>query len=54
MSTDLCVQDGGGVRGISSLLLLEETMKRVGGLGDDKPPKPVEHFDVIAGTGTGG
>lgn len=48
-------EDGGGVRGLSSLLLLAEIMKRLGGLGgSDRLPSPADHFDLIAGTGTGG
>ncbi|KAL8804211.1 MAG: hypothetical protein Q9223_005851 [Gallowayella weberi] len=52
--------DGGGVRGYSTLLLLEELMHRVVSVVDGKPPenrdvvKPCEYFDLIAGVGTGG
>lgn len=46
----LCL-DGGGVRGLSSLLILRYLMK----LMDPKnPPKPCEVFDMIGGTSTGG
>ncbi|CAE6476809.1 unnamed protein product, partial [Rhizoctonia solani] len=46
---------GGGVRGLSSLLLLQETMNRLHSLGGQgEAVKPVDWFDVIAGTGTGG
>lgn len=49
------MSDGGGVRGLSSLLLLAETMSRLNGLVEsDGPLKPVDYFDIIAGTGTGG
>ncbi|KAG8712728.1 hypothetical protein FRC11_014365, partial [Ceratobasidium sp. 423] len=48
----LCI-DGGGVRGLSSLLLLREVMNRVQSL-EGEPVKPTDWFDVIAGTGTGG
>ncbi|CAE6347231.1 unnamed protein product [Rhizoctonia solani] len=49
----LCI-DGGGVRGLSSLLLLEELMKRIQHLEKlDSPPSPHQYFDIIAGTGTG-
>jgi hypothetical protein len=53
-SVDLINPDGGGVRGLSSLVLLSETMSRVQKLeGLDDPPGPHRYFDVIAGTGTG-
>lgn len=43
------------MRGLSSLLLLAETMRRLNGLvGSDDPLKPADYFDIIAGTGTGG
>lgn len=41
--------DGGGVRGLSSLLILREIMEDVG-----QEAKPCEHFDLIGGTSTGG
>lgn len=47
--------DGGGVRGLSSLLLLSEIMNRLRDLeGADQPLNLIDYFDVIAGTGTGG
>ncbi|CEL59569.1 Calcium-independent phospholipase A2-gamma OS=Homo sapiens GN=PNPLA8 PE=1 SV=1 [Rhizoctonia solani AG-1 IB] len=46
--------DGGGVRGLSALVLLEELMRRIQHLeGLDSPPRPHQYFDLIAGTGTG-
>ncbi|CAE7103790.1 unnamed protein product [Rhizoctonia solani] len=49
----LCI-DGGGARGLSALILVEELMKRMQALKKlDSPPNPHECFDVIAGTGTG-
>lgn len=43
--------DGGGVRGLASLLILDYVMKAV----DSKnPPKPCDFFDMIGGTSTGG
>ncbi|GAB1318511.1 hypothetical protein MFIFM68171_08721 [Madurella fahalii] len=43
--------DGGGVRGLSSLLVLKQIMEAI----DPKhPPKPCEYFDMIGGTSTGG
>ncbi|CUA78387.1 Kinesin light chain [Rhizoctonia solani] len=49
----LCI-DGGGVRGLSSLIILQEFMHRVENANGGKMIHPYEHFDVIAGTGTGG
>ncbi|KAI9811135.1 MAG: hypothetical protein M1827_005586 [Pycnora praestabilis] len=52
--------DGGGVRGYSMLILLQELMYRTYVEIEGKPPKrdqipkPCDHFDLIAGTGTGG
>ncbi|CAE6511146.1 unnamed protein product [Rhizoctonia solani] len=47
--------DGGGVRGLSSLIILHEFMKRVQEQLDlHETPRPCEVFDLIAGTGTGG
>lgn len=47
--------DGGGVRGLSSLLILREIMEdieqRVGATGT---PRPCQYFDLIGGTSTGG
>ena len=58
--------DGGGVRGLSSLLILQELMRHINISlneairevgGDEEPPKnvePQEVFDFVAGTSTGG
>ncbi|KAI9848463.1 MAG: hypothetical protein M1837_000258 [Sclerophora amabilis] len=52
--------DGGGVRGYSMLILLQELMHRTYVEIEGKAPrrheipKPCDHFDLIAGTGTGG
>ncbi|KAF8330802.1 uncharacterized protein EI90DRAFT_3124019 [Cantharellus anzutake] len=43
--------DGGGVRGISTLVILKEIMKKV---TSEKDPRPCDYFDMIAGTSTGG
>ena len=47
--------DGGGIRGVSMLLILDEIMKRI---QHDKrlanPPRPCEYFHLIGGTSTGG
>lgn len=49
------VQDGGGIRGISSLLILERIMENI---RDSKNlnyvPRPCDYFDLIGGTSTGG
>ncbi|KAM0805350.1 phospholipase [Usnea florida] len=47
--------DGGGVRGLSSLYLLEQLMESVNKKANNDPPlKPYEYFDMIGGTSTGG
>ncbi|KAK5065382.1 hypothetical protein LTR84_001220 [Exophiala bonariae] len=52
--------DGGGVRGYSMLLILQELMHRLYVESEGKPPsrdatpKPCDYFDLIGGTGTGG
>ncbi|KAG6876907.1 hypothetical protein C0993_012163 [Termitomyces sp. T159_Od127] len=44
--------DGGGVRGISSLYILQAIMAKVS--PDNPSVKPCEYFDMICGTSTGG
>jgi patatin-like phospholipase/acyl hydrolase len=46
----LCL-DGGGVRGLSSLYILQRLMESIDA---ENPPKPCEYFDIIGGTSTGG
>jgi patatin-like phospholipase/acyl hydrolase len=49
--------DGGGVRGLSTLLILKRLMERTNAerKGQDlNPVKPWEVFDLIGGTSTGG
>ncbi|CBY02050.1 hypothetical protein LEMA_P008370.1 [Plenodomus lingam JN3] len=55
--------DGGGVRGLSSLMVLEDLMqsialeeKRLGrrAQNNHEPLKPCDYFDLIGGTSTGG
>jgi patatin-like phospholipase/acyl hydrolase len=50
---ELCLLalDGGGVRGLSALMILEELMEKI---NPDSPPKPCDYFDMIGGTSTGG
>jgi len=47
--------DGGGVRGLSSLLILRELMDQLQELRRAAEPlRPCDEFDLIVGTGTGG
>ena len=57
--------DGGGIRGLSELLIIKEIMHRLmveenaKRESDGQPlltslPKPCDYFDLIGGTGTGG
>jgi patatin-like phospholipase/acyl hydrolase len=47
--------DGGGVRGLSALIILREMMKRIQYQQQlDETPLPCDYFDLIGGTGTGG
>jgi hypothetical protein len=43
--------DGGGVYGLSALIILEQLMETV---DPGAPPKPCDYFDMIGGTSTGG
>lgn len=44
-------EDGGGVRGLSSLIILQHLMRTI---NLAHPPKPCDYFDLIGGTSTGG
>ncbi|KYG47327.1 hypothetical protein M433DRAFT_172960 [Acidomyces richmondensis BFW] len=53
--------DGGGVKGVSAVMLLDAIMRRVrdielasGESADQTNRKPVDYFDLAAGTSTGG
>ncbi|KIM21761.1 hypothetical protein M408DRAFT_300959 [Serendipita vermifera MAFF 305830] len=49
--------DGGGVRGLSQLEIMNNIMHRLNWdrqLNGDEPLLPCEHFDLIGGSGTGG
>jgi patatin-like phospholipase/acyl hydrolase len=47
--------DGGGIRGLSELIILKEIMQRIQHQeGREKMPLPSEYFDLICGTSTGG
>lgn len=53
----LCILslDGGGVRGLSALLILHDIMSAVGRKLDlAEMPRPCDYFDLIIGTSTGG
>ena len=51
----LMFQDGGGIRGLSSLLILENIMEGIReAKGLTEVPKPCEYFHLIGGTSTGG
>ena len=43
--------DGGGVRGLSALVILKRLMETI---DRENPPKPCEYFDMIGGSSTGG
>jgi len=47
--------DGGGVRGLSSLVILREIMEEMQRLAKlNETPRPCDYFDLIGGTSTGG
>ncbi|KAF8544998.1 FabD lysophospholipase-like protein, partial [Trichophaea hybrida] len=47
--------DGGGIRGVSELVILDELMSRIQHkLGLCELPRPYQYFDIIGGTSTGG
>lgn len=47
--------DGGGVRGLSSLLILKDVMTQLNSEREDNQRlKPCDVFDLIGGTSTGG
>ncbi|SPO02864.1 uncharacterized protein DNG_05541 [Cephalotrichum gorgonifer] len=47
--------DGGGIRGKSSLIILEKIMERIrDSEGLREVPRPCDYFDLIGGTSTGG
>lgn len=47
-------EDGGGVRGLSSLIILQEIIDRAVAVVPRREIHPYEYFDIISGTGTGG
>jgi patatin-like phospholipase/acyl hydrolase len=49
------MKDGGGARGLSSLVVLKAFMESIQEIEtSDEPPLPADYFDYIAGSGTGG
>jgi patatin-like phospholipase/acyl hydrolase len=49
--------DGGGVRGLSTLYILQSIMNRLNDVRKEaglQPKKPCDIFDLIGGTSTGG
>ncbi|KAF8538287.1 acyl transferase/acyl hydrolase/lysophospholipase [Trichophaea hybrida] len=47
--------DGGGIRGVSELVILHELMSRLQDkLNLSELPRPYQYFDIIGGTSTGG
>jgi hypothetical protein len=49
------VADGGGIRGLSTLIILKRLMHTIRRENDlHKLPKPCQYFDLIGGTSTGG
>jgi patatin-like phospholipase/acyl hydrolase len=47
--------DGGGVRGLSELIILREIMRRIAYDENlEEMPRPYDYFDLIGGTSTGG
>ncbi|QRV92253.1 kinesin light chain [Ceratobasidium sp. AG-Ba] len=51
---NILVLEGGGARGLSSLIILDELMTRLQHkMGLQSQPVVRDHFDVVAGTGTG-
>ena len=57
-NTDRCPRilslDGGGVHGLSALLILRNIMEEIARRNGMAEARPCEHFDLIGGTGTGG
>lgn len=50
---ELCLLslDGGGVRGLSTLMILKRIMEAI---NPEDPPNPCDYFHMICGTSTGG
>lgn len=51
----MLTEDGGGIRGLLTLLILQTIMHRIKAEeGLPEPPLPCEYFDLIGGSSTGG
>jgi patatin-like phospholipase/acyl hydrolase len=46
--------DGGGIRGLSEIIILHEIMARLRTDPNLEIPRPCDYFDLICGTSTGG
>jgi patatin-like phospholipase/acyl hydrolase len=47
--------DGGGVKGLASLLILQRVFRTLQGIERlPEMPRPCDYFDLIGGTSTGG
>jgi patatin-like phospholipase/acyl hydrolase len=53
LATDASISDGGGVRGLSSIIILGYLMDQLGA-ERGRQVEPWEEFDMISGTSTGG
>lgn len=48
-------KDGGGIRGLSSLFILQNIMEKIRFISElSSEPLPYDYFDIIYGTSTGG
>jgi len=55
LNSSFTPSDGGGVRGLSELIILREIMERIQyQRGLEELPLPCDYFDMIGGTSTGG
>ena len=55
LTTHLHFLDGGGIRGLSELVILQRLMNKLKTQsGSDHVPLPADVFDMIGGTSTGG
>jgi patatin-like phospholipase/acyl hydrolase len=46
----LLALNGGGIRGLSALIILQQLMETI---DSENPPKPCDYFDMTGGTSTG-
>jgi hypothetical protein len=56
-TANLLALDGGGIKGISSLVIIKAIMDKIGVLekaDPAKPLKPADYFDLAGGSSTGG